>query len=68
MKGIPNAPAPGAPSCPTRYRTCARDLARLEPARADVAYVIGGLYGNLEALDALENLAECEASAGPAQS
>ena len=64
MNRIPNVPVPGAPSCPTRYRTCARDLARLEPARADVAYVIGGLYGNLEALDAIENLAEREATAG----
>ena len=49
MNRIPNPPVPGARSCQTRYRTCTRDLARLEPVRAYVAYMIGSLYGNLEA-------------------
>lgn len=49
-------------SCPVSHRSSARDLAQLEPICAETAYVIGGLYGNLEALDAIETLAEREAA------
>ncbi|AGA32687.1 putative metallophosphoesterase [Thioalkalivibrio nitratireducens DSM 14787] len=64
MNPVPGPLALRARSCTTGYRTRARDLARLEPQRAEVAYIIGGLYGNLEALDAIEELAARETAAG----
>lgn len=49
--------------CPLRYRYGARALAHAEPRRADTLYVIGGLYGNVPALDAVERMARAEAAA-----
>lgn len=56
-------PSPGR-SCPVTYRTRAATIATLTPLRADSFFVVGGLYGNLEALDAIEALAEHEAALG----
>jgi hypothetical protein len=52
-------------SCPLHYRTRPEDFAG--PARADLAaldtlYVVGGLYGNEPALDALEALLVAQAA------
>lgn len=56
--------APGR-SCPLRYRYGATALASAPEVTADTLYVIGGLYGNRRALDAVETLARNEA--GPAR-
>jgi hypothetical protein len=50
-------------SCPLRYRYGAAALAGAPEVEATTLYVIGGLYGNLRALDAVEALARREASA-----
>jgi hypothetical protein len=47
--------------CPTHYRYSPRDFDREPEIVADTLYVIGGLYGNLEALEALRALAAREA-------
>lgn len=47
-------------SCPLRYRYGAESIARLEPQAAQTLYVIGGLYGNLPALDSIEAMAAAE--------
>lgn len=52
--------APGR-SCPLRYRYGAGAIARAPERSAQVLYVIGGLYGNLPALDAIEAMAQAEA-------
>ena len=52
--------APGR-SCPLRYRYGAAAIARAPQRAADVLYVVGGLYGNLAALDALDALVAAEA-------
>lgn len=46
--------------CPLRYRYGAGALAGAEPRRAETLYVIGGLYGNVPALDAVEHMARAE--------
>ena len=51
--------APGR-SCPPHYGYSPRVFARAPDLAADTLYVIGGLYGNLEALDAIELLAAAE--------
>lgn len=56
-----NRDQPGR-SCPLHYRYGAAALAQAPEVAADVIYVIGGLYGNLRALDAVEALAQREAS------
>jgi hypothetical protein len=48
--------------CPLRYRHGAAALARVEPRRVDTLYVVGGLYGNISALDELERMARAEAA------
>lgn len=58
-----DARTPGR-TCPITYRTRASAIARLTPLQADSFYVVGGLYGNLEALDAIEALAGHEAATG----
>ena len=40
-------------SCPLHYRYAPADLARDVPHSADCVYVVGGLYGNLPALDVI---------------
>ena len=52
--------APGR-SCPLRYRYGAAAIARAPQRAADVLYVVGGLYGNLAGLDALDALVAAEA-------
>jgi diadenosine tetraphosphatase ApaH/serine/threonine PP2A family protein phosphatase len=47
-------------SCPIRYRYGARALASASTRQAQTLYVVGGLYGNLQALDTVEALAACE--------
>ncbi|AHE99851.1 metallophosphoesterase family protein [Thioalkalivibrio paradoxus] len=51
-------------SCPVTYRTRASTIAQLTPLRAQSFFIVGGLYGNLEALDAIEALAEHEVAMG----
>ena len=47
-------------SCPIRYRYGAQALASAPTRVAQTLYVVGGLYGNLQALDTVEALAACE--------
>lgn len=51
--------APGR-NCPLHYRYAPADLARPPDLRAGVLYVIGGLYGNRPALEAVLGLATRE--------
>lgn len=53
------AEAPGR-VCPLRYRYGAGAIARTETRQAQTLYVIGGLYGNIPALDAIELMARAE--------
>ena len=46
--------------CPTRYRYGPRAVAVAPEWQANTLYVIGGLYGNLQALDAIEAMARAE--------
>jgi hypothetical protein len=46
--------------CPTSYRYSPRDLDRDPEIVADTLYVVGGLYGNVEALEAVQALAARE--------
>jgi len=46
--------------CPTAYRYSARVFDRPPEVVADTLYVVGGLYGNVEALDALVAMAARE--------
>lgn len=48
-------------SCPLSYRYSAQVFDRPEDLQADTLYVVGGLYGNLDALDAVEHLFNTEA-------
>jgi hypothetical protein len=54
--------APGR-SCPTSYRYSPRVFDRAPEIEADTIYVVGGMYGNLEALDAVEALLAAEPGA-----
>ena len=47
-------------SCPVRYRYAPRELARPADLYADTLYVIGGLYGNPLALEAVLHLRDAE--------
>lgn len=51
-------------SCPIAYRTGPEVLAAQPPRAVETLYVIGGLYGNRQALDDVEALAEREEAAG----
>ncbi|MGM0951504.1 MAG: hypothetical protein ACQEW7_00855 [Pseudomonadota bacterium] len=52
-------------SCPLAYRYNPEVLCREpEPVSEDVLYVIGGLYGNPEALDEIEHMARAEEQLG----
>ncbi len=48
-------------TCPLRYRYGAEAIARLPAIEAETLYVVGGLYGNRPALDAIEAMAAQEA-------
>lgn len=50
-------------SCPLHYRHAPESLRRPPEIVADTLYVIGGLYGNLPALQAIAALAESESGA-----
>jgi hypothetical protein len=47
-------------TCPLHYRYAPEELARNTPLEADCIYVVGGLYGNRPALDAIFDLAARE--------
>lgn len=53
--------------CPLRYRYGAEAITRAPERRADSLYVVGGLYGNVPALDEVERMvaAEADRSAAP---
>lgn len=51
--------APGR-SCPLRYRYGASSIAKSPLVEAETLYVVGGLYGNVEALDMIEKIAATE--------
>lgn len=51
--------APGR-ACPLRYRYGPAAIARAPERSAETLYVIGGLYGNLPAFDAIEAIARAE--------
>ena len=53
--------APGR-SCPLRYRYGPGAIARAETRHAQTLYVVGGLYGNVPALDEVERMARAESS------
>ena len=46
--------------CPLRYRYGAQALATAATREASTLYVVGGLYGNVPALDAIERLARTD--------
>ena len=48
-------------SCPVRYRYGAAALASAPEMPVDTLYVVGGLYGNLQSLDAVEAMVAAEA-------
>ena len=58
--GFPMSDVAGR-SCPLRYRYGAEAIARSPVREAETLYVVGGLYGNLPALAAIETLAADEA-------
>jgi len=58
MKLTPDA-EPGR-SCPLRYRYGPSAIARVPLVETDTLYVVGGLYGNVEALEVIERLAAAE--------
>ncbi|MDP2759294.1 MAG: hypothetical protein Q8O64_02650 [Sideroxyarcus sp.] len=47
-------------ACPLHYRYGAAAIAQAPQRAAETLYVIGGLYGNLPALDAIETMAAAE--------
>lgn len=53
-------------TCPLHYRYGAAAIAAAPERTVDTLYVIGGLYGNRPALDAVEALAQAERAAGAA--
>ena len=59
------SPAEDAPGrvCPLRYRYGPHAIARADVREADTLYVVGGLYGNVPALDAIEAMARAETRA-----
>lgn len=57
-----NAPAAAGRMCPADYRYSPKVFDRPAEFNAEILYVVGGLYGNLAALDAVERLACAERS------
>lgn len=55
--------APGR-ICPLRYRYGPGAIARAKARSAHTLYVVGGLYGNVHALDAIEGMARMETQEG----
>ena len=56
---IDDAEMPGR-SCPLRYRYGASAIARAPLIETETLYVVGGLYGNIEALDMIETIVAAE--------
>ena len=52
------------PSCPPHYRYSPPDFQTAAACRAEAIYVIGGLYGNLDALHAVLRMQEAELRRG----
>jgi len=52
------------PSCPPSYQYPARTFRREPSLHADTVYVVGGLYGNVEALHEIFRMQEAEARRG----
>lgn len=52
--------APAGRSCPLRYHYGAESIARLVAREVETLYVVGGLYGNLPALNTIEAMAAAE--------
>lgn len=50
-------------ACPLRYRYGAQAIAQAEAVEAEILYVVGGLYGNVAALDTIEAMAHAENAA-----
>jgi len=48
--------------CPVDYHYCPADFDRPAERHVDVLYIAGGLYGNVEAIKAIESLADQEPS------
>src|SRR5262245_5446988 len=53
-----------AAACPVDYAYSAKDFRRAPSLSADTVYVVGGLYGNIEALHAILRMQEAEARRG----
>lgn len=51
-------------SCPLDYRYRPADIAAAPPLRVEHAYLIGGLYGNVEALQTIEAMRAAEGAQG----
>ncbi|HSJ99513.1 MAG TPA: hypothetical protein VLC53_20720, partial [Myxococcota bacterium] len=60
MSAAPREAAGPGRSCPLSYRYAPRVLDRAPEIEAETLYVIGGLYGNVEALAAIARLAARE--------
>lgn len=58
-----NSPTPGR-TCPLSYQTQPEALSGPADLSADTVYIIGGLYGNRQALAAIEALAQAERAEG----
>ena len=50
-------------ACPLDYRYTPQAIAAAPPLEADVLWVVGGLYGNTEALATLSRLVDAETAA-----
>lgn len=57
-------PTSAARACPADYQYAASDFRREPSLRAETVYVVGGLYGNLEALHAILRMQKAEAKRG----
>jgi hypothetical protein len=51
-------------ACPVEYRYAAADFRTARTDRVETAYVIGGLYGNVDALHAILRMQATEARRG----
>ena len=60
MEVIESAQAAPGRVCPLRYRYGASAIAQVEARPAQTLYVIGGLYGNVPALDSIDQMAADE--------
>ena len=58
-----STPATAGRICPLRYRYGAAAIAQVDARRVPTLYVVGGLYGNVPALDAVEAMAATESTA-----